>query len=192
MAATNAVQFATLLGRIGLNDGTVDAITIGQGINHMETFVTVISEDQVKRMQKLLSYGPKGNLPDRPTPVPPLAVGADQNAQNAHNALFQAYQNDLAVYRQQLAILQVHISAVSAIKLHAVWYWGVLRNRCGRTLSSSAQILTNAEVDKTIARIRYEERAQESIEGGDPKKPHVLDDVIRVGWASKKGDYHLG
>ena len=174
MAATNAVQFATLLSRIGLNDGTVDAITVGQGINHMETFVTVISEDQVKRMQKLLSYGPKGNLPDRPTPVPPLAVGADQNAQNAHNALVEAYQNDLAVYRQQLAILQVHISAVSAIKLHAVWYWGVLRNRCGRTLSSSAQILTNAEVDKTIARIRYEERAQESIEGGDPKKPHVL------------------
>ena len=175
MAATNAVQFATLLGRIGLNDGTVEAMTIGQGINHMETFVKVISEDQVKkRMQKLLSYGPKGNLPDRPSPVPPLAAGADQDEQNAHNALEIAYQDDLALYRQQVATLQVHISAVSAIKLHAIWYWGVLRSRCGRTLSSSAQILTNAEVDITIARIRYEESVQESIDGGNPKSPHVL------------------
>ena len=174
MAATNAVQFATLLGRMGLNDGTVEAMTIGQGINHLETFVTVISEDQVKRMQKILSYGPKGNLPDRPLPVPPLAAGADQNAVAAHNALEATYQIDLTLYRQQLATLQVHISAVSAIKLHAIWYWGVLRTRCGRTLSSSAQVLTNAEVDNTIARIRYETSAQESIDGGDPKKPHVL------------------
>ena len=146
-------------------------MTIGQGINHMETFITVISEDQMKRMSKLLSYGPKGNLPDRPTPVPPLVAGADQSAHIAHNALERTYQNDLAVYRQQMAILQVHISAVSAIKLHAIWYWGVLQNRCGRTLSSSALVLTNAEVDRTITRIRYEERAQESIDAGsgDPK-----------------------
>ena len=146
-------------------------MTIGQGISHMETFVTVISEDQVKKMQKLLSYGPKGNLPDRPTPIPPLAAGANQDAHNAHNALELAYQNDLAVYRQQMAILQVHISAVSAIKLHAIWYWGVLRNRCGRTLSSSALVLTNAEVDSTIARIQYKERAQESIDGEIQKSP---------------------
>ena len=171
MAADNAGQFETLLQRIGINEGTVEAITQSQGISTMRILVTVISEDQVKRMSKMLSYGPPAHLPVRPLPVPPLAVDGDLVD---HAALVAAYDLAITDYREQVTTLQVHVSAVSAIKLHAVWYWGVLRNRCGRTLSASAIVLTNAEVTKTIARIRFESSAQESVEGGDPRKPHVL------------------
>ena len=124
MAAVNIAQFATLLGRIGLNEETVDALTVGQGINHIETFTTVISEGQVKKMSKILSYGPRGNLSDRPAPVPPLLAGADQNARNAHDVLVAAHEAEMLAYRAEVAIQQVHISAVAAIRLHTVWYWG--------------------------------------------------------------------
>ena len=171
MAATNEPQFRNLLGRIGLNTGTTDAVIMGQGINQMETFTSLINEDQMKKLSKILSYGPKGDLPIRPDPVPPMVAGGDVGA---HALLEAAYDASIAAYRAELAIQQVHLSAVSSVKVHAVWYWGVLRKRCGRSLSSSAMVLTNAEIDKTIARIRFERRAQESTDGGDPKKPYVL------------------
>ena len=75
MAATNEPQFRNLLGRIGLNTGTTDAVIMGQGINQMETFTSLINEDQVKKLSKILSYGPKGDLSIRPDQVPLMVAG---------------------------------------------------------------------------------------------------------------------
>ena len=141
--AENNDQFATLLGRIGINPATVLTLTTNQGISNILTLVDMINESQVKNMAKLVSYGP------RPAAVVPEG-GGDAVAP------------------------QIFLSAVSATKLHAVWYWGQLRQRCGRLLTSSAQTLTNAEITRTIERINFEAQAKEAGEEGAPKKPFAL------------------
>ena len=176
MAATNAAQFENLLTRIGINQGTSDAITMNQGIVDMQTLVTIISEDQVKRMPKLLSYGPPPILPRAPVEPPPLAPNlvGDAVAEAAHDDLVEDYERDRAVWRNEVRDARVHMSAVSATKFHAIWYWGVLRNRCGRELSASNRVLTAGEINRTLVRIKFEEHAKDAAEEGTPKKPHVL------------------
>ncbi len=130
--ADDEPAFLALLGRININDDTANSIVTAQGINHMQTLVDMVTEEQVKGIAKLVSYAP--------------GLGVDDN----------------------------FVSAVSATKLHAVWYWGVLRERCGRALSADAQVLTDAEITRTIQRIQYEKQAKEAAEDGEPKKPFVL------------------
>ena len=176
MAAANTQQFENLLNRIGINSGTSEAITLNQGIVDMQTLVSVISEEQVKRMPKLLSYGPPPILPPAPVAPPPLApnlVGNDEEEAN-HQAVVDRYERERAQWRNDVRDMRIHMSAVSATKFHAIWYWGVLRKRCGRELSASNRVLTAGEINRTLVRIKFEEHAKTAAEDGTPKKPHVF------------------
>lgn len=69
------------------------------------------------------------------------------------------------------------VSAVSATKLHAVWYWGILRKRCGRAANPAQTVLTQAQIANTMNRIRYEKQVKEAAKNGELKKPTVLKKV---------------
>lgn len=69
------------------------------------------------------------------------------------------------------------VTAVAATKFHAVWYWGILRLRCGRELTANNNTLSAAEIKKTLDRIRFEAQVKEVAESGEAKKPPPLKKV---------------
>ena len=127
--AFNNQQFRTLLtgNRIGSSEETADAIMVTQGIQNIGTLVNFIMKEQVKGIAKLVRYGYQASPvlppPAEGAPLPPVLPDAP------------------------------HVNAVAATKLHVVWYWGSLRLQCRRTLSATANVLTNAEIRRTLEHI---------------------------------------
>ena len=65
------------------------------------------------------------------------------------------------------------INVVAGMNLYAIWYWAVLRERCGRLLTSSGQVLTQAEITKVMARIQFEKDVKTAeADSNTGKKPH--------------------
>lgn len=62
-------------------------------------------------------------------------TGRDQ-----HEAAANAYAAEMLQWRATVRDLRILMSAFSATKLHAVWYWGVLRQRCGSDLTVGLHI----------------------------------------------------
>ena len=154
--AQQAQMFRTLLAgnRAGaLNAPTINTLVNVHGIVDIQTFVAYMTEEQVKSISKMVRH-------------------VTQAAPNTIDVVQVVGQPAVAVPNPAKTAL---INVVAGTKLHAIWYWAVLRERCGKLLSASAQVLTQAEITKVMARIQFEKDVKTAeADSNTGKKPHVL------------------
>jgi len=157
MAQAQAQMFRTLLAGNragGLTAPTIDALVTAHGIDGIRTFVTFMTEEQVKSVSKLVRHVTQA----APSTIDVVQV-VGQPTVAVPNPVKTAW----------------FINVVAGTKLYAIWYWAVLRERCGRLLTSSAQVLTQAEITKVMARIQFEKDVKTAeADSNTGKKPHVL------------------
>ena len=174
--AQQAQMFRTLLAgnRAGaLNAPTIDTLVNVHGIVDIQTFVAYMTEEQVKSISKMVRH-------------------VTQAAPNTIDVVQVVGQPAVAVPNPAKTAL---INVVAGTKLHAIWYWAVLRERCGKLLSASAQVLTQAEITKVMARIQFEKDVKKTAEAdlNTGKKPHgVLKKLERFNeWYDVFNTHHV-